>query len=399
MSIITSILDNDFYKFTMSRFLSEREEGNLEARYHFNNRSENKAQSLLGINSLRNEFENLLAMGISFSEMKFLSSNGFPKDYLDRLNKEIAKNKVKINVVYGNGEYVISITGPWWLAALYETPCLAIINEMYTSAIEKRLIHDQKKTILDNLDKSIGVLDRNRVSCCDDFFPKIIEFGTRRRHSKEVQKEVVARLVEENIIIGSSNVSLCKELDIQPKGTMAHEIPMGMVALAKDDEKYHTEGKVISDWINLFPETYWLTDTFGSVNFLDRNHSLIENGEIGLRHDSGDPIDWLNMIPGVPKLMFSDGLDAFKIVEIFNDAIVKGWTHNQISFGWGTNLTNNSYIKPLSIVIKLTEINNMHTCKLSDNIKKACGRENVIEQYKAIFNYSNNIVLDEECRY
>ncbi len=92
--------------------------------------------------------------------------------------------------------------------------------------------------------------------------------------------------------------------------------------------------------------------------------------------------------------MFSDALTIDKIVALhlhFKDKI-------KVSFGWGTNLTNDmGWFKPLSMVIKVTEANGHKVVKLSDNIAKAVGNPEEIEVFKRIFNYSSTI--NEACIY
>lgn len=403
MPIITSLLDNDFYKFTMSRFLSENPEGDLEAIYTFKNRSPNKISKVVSKYAIEKEFKNLLNLSLTFSDMQYLYQVGLPGHYLDMLSTQHKPGCVAIRIFNGNGEHHITIQGPWWLATLYETPCLAILNELYGRKIQETINVNNEEEILKNLDGCIDRLSNYGVNPN----PNIIEFGTRRRFSKDTQERVIYTLNKElgSYLLGTSNVLFSQKFGLKPMGTMAHELPMGFVALKEDTEKYIEEANLISRWLKVYPDTYWLTDTFGTKDFLARVEASLDKG-IGLRQDSGDPIDWItdvyfsyNDSEKLPKIMFSDGLDVEKIRKIQDIALEREWTNDKISFGWGTNLTNNGIIKPLSTVIKLTTINGRHTCKLSDNIKKASGYNNVIEDYKKIFNYNDNESTDEECRY
>ena len=65
-----------------------------------------------------------------------------------------------------------------------------------------------------------------------------------------------------------------------------------------------------------------------------------------------------------------------------------------MSFGWGTNLTNDFIdcepkevpgLAPISIVCKVVEANGKSAVKLSDNIFKATGDPKEIERYITIF--------------
>lgn len=403
MSIITTILDNDFYKFTMSQFLSTRDEGKQWAEYTFMNRSANKAIGVVNHFELKEEINKLLNLRLSFTEASYLNCNGISQEYLDKLINSLAKKEVECNIVCSGTEYNIFIGGPWWLATLYETPILAIVNELYNREIQKRVNRSQKWAILDNLDSSMLELTRYVDNHEMIKYPNIVEFGTRRRFSKEAQEAVVSKLKKEGIIHASSNVELCRKLGLTPRGTMAHEIPMGFVALEDEENKYNREAELIQEWASMYPDTYWLTDTFGTSDFLKRTSLTISKEQIGLRQDSGDPLKWINDLSCIynekPNIMFSDGLDVLKITKIHRKAREAGWSDKQIQFGWGTNLTNNGDIKPLSIVIKLAAIGEKNTCKLSDNIKKAFGGKKEIEQYKEIFNYSDTEATNEECRH
>ena len=92
-------------------------------------------------------------------------------------------------------------------------------------------------------------------------------------------------------------------------------------------------------------------------------------------------------------MIFSDGLDVVKIVDLYR----KFEDKFKISFGWGTNFTNDIGIKPLPLVIKLVEACGHGTVKLSDNIAKAIGKPEDIERFKKIFEYDEKYNL--ECVY
>ena len=123
----------------------------------------------------------------------------------------------------------------------------------------------------------------------------------------------------------------------------------------------------------------------------------------GLRQDSGDPAvfgerairfyEEHDVDPKTKYVVFSDGLDAEAIVglyERFKDRI-------GVSFGWGTNLTNDVGIRPLSLVMKAVESCGHPTVKLSDNPAKATGPAEWVEIFKRIFAAEEGAY--QECRY
>lgn len=94
--------------------------------------------------------------------------------------------------------------------------------------------------------------------------------------------------------------------------------------------------------------------------------------------------------PRTKLLIFSDGVDI--------DSIEATYRHFhgrvRMSFGWGTNLTNDfrgcapfatEGLDPISLVCKVVEANGHPAVKLSDNPEKATGKPSEIERYLRIF--------------
>ena len=120
----------------------------------------------------------------------------------------------------------------------------------------------------------------------------------------------------------------------------------------------------------------------------------------GFRPDSRPPIeggeeiiDWWKSQGRDPReklLIFSDQLDV--------DTIVSTYKHFagrvRLSFGWGTNLTNDFegcspveglQLSALSLVCKVTSANGRPAVKLSDRPEKASGPKSEVERYLRIF--------------
>lgn len=411
MSIITSLLDTDAYKFKMSNFLYAHPFGKVFVEYKFSNRTNINILDCVQVNDIRKEIDYLLSLTLRLSEMNYLKDTlCLDEDYIDNLNTHIHKN-ISIDVFEtGTKRLKLHIKGPWWLATLYETPCLAIINELLCEKINSMLIYKHHVLANRNLHDKLELLKKN---------PKIrfVEFGTRRRFSLSMQRHIIHRmsLLNHKPMVGTSNVLLAKECGLKPMGTVAHEIPMGFAALteAKDasaKEMRHSQIGAIEYYVRKYPNTYWLTDTYGSGYFLNSLSAFIKaNTSMGLRQDSGDPLTWLSVVHNIygtsKNLMFSDGLDIDTMINIYTRAKEYGFKDEQILFGWGTNLTNDGPIRPLSMVIKLSSVRlpernlRRETCKLSDNTNKAFGSIEMIEYYKEIFEYEDNFTIEEDCRY
>ena len=114
----------------------------------------------------------------------------------------------------------------------------------------------------------------------------------------------------------------------------------------------------------------------------------------GIRHDSGDPVDWgeqalthyrsLGINAKEKTLVFSDKLDLDRAISIyshFKDRV-------NVNFGIGTYLTNDmGHVAP-NIVLKLVEIDGLPVAKLSDSPGKTmCQDANFISQLKTTFQY------------
>jgi nicotinate phosphoribosyltransferase len=137
-----------------------------------------------------------------------------------------------------------------------------------------------------------------------------------------------------------------------------------------------------------------LTDTLGTDLFLKDFNKLQAMCYTGVRHDSGDPIEWGNKIiahyeslgidPKTKTLLFSDSLNFSKAQDIqdyFEGKI-------NVSFGIGTFISNDTDVEPLNIVIKLQFVNGHPVAKLSDNPGKAmCQDDSYLSYLKNAVNY------------
>jgi nicotinate phosphoribosyltransferase len=136
-----------------------------------------------------------------------------------------------------------------------------------------------------------------------------------------------------------------------------------------------------------------LPDTYGLDSFL-KDFSL-KRSKLwdGCRHDSGSPFEFTDKLikhysdhgidPTTKTLIFSDGLDVDRSIEIAN--YCRG--RIRFSFGIGTFFTSDfvkvsdpmKKSKAMNMVIKLTMINGVHVVKLSDNPAKAIGDKKMIK--------------------
>jgi nicotinate phosphoribosyltransferase len=88
--------------------------------------------------------------------------------------------------------------------------------------------------------------------------------------------------------------------------------------------------------------------------------------------------------------VFSDAMDVGSIEETLHHF----GGRVRLSFGWGTNLTNDFVgctpdgsvdLNPISIVCKVTSVDGRPAVKLSDNPEKSTGNPAEIERYLRVF--------------
>ena len=409
--IIRSFLDLDHYKLTMGQFAFRRY-ADIPVAYAFKNRTKSvKLAGIIDEKDLRRELDNIRTVRITEEETEYLrglKNNGgrlFGEDYLNFLKNLQFPNYSLENE---NGEFALKFPGPWATAIYWETLALSVINELYNSALMKNMTPEEVRRVYETgrkrLDEKIALLEKNP----DILF---IEFGTRRRFSREWQEYIVKTLKDRipKQIVGTSNVYLAMKNGLDPKGTMAHETFMIMSGIThkNDDEIRASHNKVLAEWWEDYGYdlSVALTDTYGSDFFFSDMTDEQARKWKGARQDSGDPhafgrkeikfYDNKGIDPKRKLFLPSDGLEIKSIVDIQNEFRGKILT----AYGWGTSLTNDLRLKALSLVVKATESNGHGTVKLSDNPEKAIGKPEDILRFMKIFNYNPEAYARKECKY
>ena len=374
-AIIHSLLDTDLYKFTMLQVVLHKFP-QTHSVYHFRCRNlEDTVYPLTDILAdLNQQLDYLCQLQFKDHELQYLRSLRFIKsDFVDYLELFQLKRRFIQASIDAEGRLDIWVEGPMVQAMMFEIFVLAIVNELYFRRIRSDavLLEGERR-----LQAKMLLLKQYQQQQNPNDPPFLVsDFGTRRRYSYEWQKHVIAEFHQAapHIFRGTSNVLIAKELGITPIGTMAHEFLQAFQAL---DVRFRDfQIAALETWVQEYRGDLGiaLTDVVGMDAFLRDFDLYFAKLFDGLRHDSGDPYEWgdkayahykkLKVDSKSKMLTFSDGLNlekAWDLHHYFKDRF-------QVSFGIGTNLTNDMGQTPLNIVLKLVECNGQSVAKISDS--------------------------------
>lgn len=404
--IITSLCDIDLYKILMLQFIWKHF-GGTDAALKFTNRTTSvRLTDDVEIEELREQLDSCRELRFSLPELNFLASLGyFEREFILWLSSY--KPGGTCASYNANGQLGLFFLGNWAEITLWEIYSLAIVSELRTESLLRK--HGLLRNELENESAKVLAEDLDLIGGR----AKVFDFGTRRRASKRSQERAVQLGMERGVISATSNVNIAMNTGLKCVGTIAHEIPMAMAALTLGHPK-SLPWPVISDvpmasliasqhnYLNAWDSLYGgklrtlLPDTFTSDAFFKYAPDKYAEWE-AIRIDSKDPMiggdqccDWWKSKGqdlNEKTLIFSDGLTAQAI-----SSIESAFGHSGVRtvFGWGTNLTNNygrinAAFKPISTVVKLSDIAGEPTVKLSDNVAKATGPEDSVSYYKLAF--------------
>ncbi|RKG53272.1 nicotinate phosphoribosyltransferase [Acinetobacter cumulans] len=373
--IIQSLLDTDLYKFTMLQVVLHKFP-QTHSVYHFRCRNlQDTVYPLVDIlDDLNEQLDHLCTLQFKEDELLYLRSLRFLKsDFVDYLELFQLKRRFIKAGIDSEGRLDIWVEGPMVQAMMFEIFVLALVNELYFRRIrsDEVFLEGQRR-----LDAKVELLKHYTEVQGSDEPPFLVsDFGTRRRYSFAWQKHVIQAFNQAapEIFRGTSNVLIAKELGLTPIGTMAHEFLQAFQAL--DVRLRNFQKSALETWVQEYRGDLGiaLTDVVGMDAFLKDFDLYFAKLFDGLRHDSGDPYEWgdkayahykkLKIDSKTKMLTFSDGLDlekAWSLHNYFKDRF-------QVSFGIGTNLTNDMGQTPLNIVLKLVECNGQSVAKISDS--------------------------------
>jgi len=384
--VIQFLSSIDFYKITMLQFLLHRFPS-VMSRYKYKNRTK-KVQNLAKfLSEINEELDWLCTLRFQPFELDHINKNAkfLTIDFiyflkLFQLNREWIKAWVD-----KDGNLCIEATGPIIHVTLFEIYVLKIVEEVYTRNVYPNFDLTEGRERLEEKINKILEFEKSGIPF------HFADFGGRRAFSTAWHEEAVAIAVaklQRTTFVGTSDVLLSYLYDRKFIGTMAHEIfQMGQALVRLLDSQTF----ILNEWAKEYRGNLGiaLTDTLGLDKFLfdfDKYFSKLYDGG---RHDSGDPYKWgnkfidhckkLNINPMHKIGVFSDGLNFSKAINLaiyFNNCL-------PVSFGIGTNFTNDVGITPLQIVMKIVECNGMPVAKVSDDpAKTMCENDGYINYLK-----------------
>ena len=412
--IIRSLLDTDFYKLLMLQMIWGLYR-DRRVTFSVKNRSAGvRIAEEIDERELRDQLDHARTLRLTKKERIWLAGNSFygqrqifSPDFLAWFNDF---SLPPYDLRREDGQFVLHFEGPWIGTTMWEIPALAILNELRSRAALKDLgrfeldvVYARAKTRLWSKVERLKRLPELSIS----------DFGSRRRHSFLWQSWCVEALKEGlgDAFTGSSNVLLAMNNDLTAIGTNAHELPMVLAALAPDDGALRASPyQVLRDWQSYYGGNLLivLPDAFGTASFLRDAPEWVADWT-GFRPDSAPPIEGGEMIldwwrrqgrdPREKRLVFSDALDVDTIESTYRhfDGRVR------MSFGWGTNLTNdfrdcaptpNGRLKAISLVCKVSDADGHPAVKLSDNPGKASGEPAEVSRYLRVFGAEGRVAQD-----
>lgn len=409
---VQSLMDIDFYKFTMGQFI-HRFYADEVVTFKVIVRDKNiRLWKYVDIDELRMALAHVQSLSMRKTDIYYLRGMDlynkfmFDEKFLDFLrNLKLSGISIENN----GGTIEITCKAKWDEVTYWETIVLAIISELYYRGVMKDMTLEEIKrfyVIADNKLQNMLLEIKRHPGV------RFADFGQRRRHSFLWQKYVISQAIRVlgKQFVGTSNTWMAFHFDENPIGTNAHELPMVVTALADtDDEKRQAQYVVLKQWEMIYGQglRIMLPDTYGSKQFFEGAPSWLKDWR-GQRQDSGDPyleidryMNWLRshgVDPQERLTIPSDGLDVPTMCSIESHFSGK----HLISFGWGTNFTNgmrdvlpgNNDMRPFSVVCKVVSVNGRPVVKLSNDVTKATGPKDEIARYIEIFGAQDRVTRE-----
>src|SRR6202034_2044106 len=352
--IVRTLLDTDFYKLLMLQMIWKLH-GQRKVTFQLINRTSSvRIADIVDERELIDQLDHARSLRLAKNELIWLAGNRFygAKQIFEPAFMEWLANfrLPEYELVRRDGQYELRFEGPWAETTMWEIPALAIINELRARAAMRAMSRFDLDVLYARAKAKLwSKVERLRTLAAEGPL-RVSDFGTRRRHGFLWQRWCVEALQEglgQNFI-GTSNVKHAMDTGLEAIGTNAHELPMVYAALAEDDEALsEAPYKVLKDWAKMYGGNLLvvLPDCFGTTSFLSNAPDWVADWK-GARPDSKSPIaaareliDWWKERGRDPReklVVLSDAMD----IDSIEDAVRALRGQVNLSFGWGTNLTN-----------------------------------------------------------
>jgi nicotinate phosphoribosyltransferase len=406
---IRTLLDTDFYKLLMLQMIWKMHPERQVTFQLINRTTSARLADVVDERELIDQLDHARTLKLAKNELIWLAGNTFygarhifEPEFIEWLSEF---QLPEYELTKRHGQYELRFGGSWTGTTMWEIPALAIINELRARAAMRGMsrfdldvLYARAKAKLWSKVERLRLLKRETPV-------KVSDFGTRRRHGFLWQRWCVEAMQEGlgDSFIGTSNVKHAMDTGLEAIGTNAHELPMVYAAVARDDDELRAAPYwVLKDWAQMYGGNLLvvLPDCFGTTSFLRNAPDWVADWK-GARPDSKLPIegareiiDWWEKRGRNPReklIILSDAMDIDSIED--SARALRGQVN--LSFGWGTNLTNDflgcapagadGELKAISLVCKVVEADGRPAVKLSDNPNKVLGPLEEIERYRRIF--------------
>ncbi len=382
----------------------------------------------------RRQLDHAKSLVMSSTEVAFLSGMDafgtrlYPESQIDRFKK---LRLCDYTLTREKDQYDFQVTGPneksvsWW-----ETISMCIVLGLKTRSVLKYMTRNELRVLYARAtDKTFGKFRALK----EHPGIGIVNFGTRRRHSSLWERFVSEMAIDElgPQFRGISNIKLAMDLEHNPSGTSAHQLGMEHVTLAYPDPEAMRQAPYdfLRNWEKLFPRTLHieLPDAYTTEAFYrympEELAAHIIRTWRGARQDSGDPAGECRRYiarchkygvdPMTKIFIFSDGLTHQQIIALY----LEFGQQIQLSFGWGTNLTNDFHgchpnfdqlfthipgvkltwdeiLAGFSLVCKVIKVNGIPAVKISNNPNKFTGPQELRDFYLKTFGVGEQVAQE-----
>jgi nicotinate phosphoribosyltransferase len=406
---IRTLLDTDFYKLLMLQMIWKMHPKRQVTFQLINRTTSVRLAEIVDERELVDQLDHARSLRFAKNELIWLAGNTFygtrhifEPDFMEWLR---GFQLPEYELTRRDGQYELSFAGAWTGTTMWEIPALAIISELRARAAMRNMSRFDLDVLYARAKAKLWSKVERLRRLAREGLLKVSDFGARRRHGFLWQRWCVEALQEGlgESFIGTSNVKHAMDTGLEAIGTNAHELPMVYAAIARDDADLRAAPyKVLEDWAQMYGGNLLvvLPDCFGTTAFLRNAPDWVADWK-GARPDSKpavesarELIDWWRLRgrdPHEKLIVLSDAMDVDSIetsARALRDEV-------NLSFGWGTNLTNDfrgcapagadGQLRAISLVCKVADADGRPAVKLSDNPNKALGPPDEVERYQRIF--------------